>query len=531
MAPVVLPADIFPLIVRHCHPRDARSIQRLNKKIASVITTNDLVWGEARWRWGRWYWDCWEWAADKGHVDVLAWCLESDSLNEAITDGSALRSAAAKGPVGVVQLLLDKGADLHRHGRSVLGLAAGGGHADIVQLLFDKGVELRDDGVGRTGIIVCEAAKRGHLEVVRLLLEKGADMHFGGYHALQWAAGKGRLEVARLLLKKGADVHAGDDEALCLAAGNGHLEVVRLLLENGANVHAQGEEALRSAVEKGRVKVVRLLLENGVNVHACRDALRRTRVFPGYEELVSLLKAHVPLSKTYVPPQQKTKKMTTSTDQIMTLHVPPQRESKNTTTPTDQIILNVGGTSFTTTKSTLLRPPNSALAALVRFNQDIASDKSESPPVTPIHTVFLDEDPEVFKVVLTYLRHDILAMPAKGEPSLAAVEAVGEYLNLPGLVQKARDVACPTVIYKAVFSDERGGTLEFPLASPDLFERINSLNQNFRYERMSAQFSAHRLEGKPTDSVVDWCLSDFSCPGRSSTWMLMEGRKRSRGAV
>ncbi|KAJ3284448.1 hypothetical protein HK104_009960 [Borealophlyctis nickersoniae] len=44
MSPVVFPLDIFPIIAKHCHPIDARKIQRLNKGISCVITTNDLVW-------------------------------------------------------------------------------------------------------------------------------------------------------------------------------------------------------------------------------------------------------------------------------------------------------------------------------------------------------------------------------------------------------------------------------------------------------------------------------------------------------
>ncbi|KAJ3279455.1 hypothetical protein HK104_001457 [Borealophlyctis nickersoniae] len=172
---------------------------------------------------------------------------------------------------------------------------------------------------------------------------------------------------------------------------------------------------------------------------------------------------------------------------------------------TDQVILDVGGTSFTTTKSTLLRHPDSALAALVRFNQDVTPDMSESTSVTPIPKVFLDEDPEVFKVVLTYLRHDILAMPVKGEPSLAAVEAVGEYLNLPGLVQKARDAAGPTVIYKAVCSYYHG-RFEFPLATLDAFNPMKSLITVADLERMSKEVPAHQ----PADSAVDWCFRDVS---------------------
>ena len=88
------------------------------------------------------------------------------------------------------------------------------------------------------------AAERGHLGVVQLLLEAGADKDAAkadGVTALMAAALKGHLEVVRLLLEAGADknvARADGATALMGAAQNGCLEVVRLLLEAGADKNA-----------------------------------------------------------------------------------------------------------------------------------------------------------------------------------------------------------------------------------------------------------------------------------------------------
>jgi ankyrin repeat protein len=75
----------------------------------------------------------------------------------------------------------------------------------------------------------------GHEAVVQLLLEKGADVDAkdnDGGTALHKTAGSGHEAVVRLLLEKGADVDAKSNDgwtALHWAAESGHEAVVQLL--------------------------------------------------------------------------------------------------------------------------------------------------------------------------------------------------------------------------------------------------------------------------------------------------------------
>jgi len=69
--------------------------------------------------------------------------------------------------------------------------------------------------------------------MIELLLDRGANIHADGDEALRYAAKNGQLEVVELLLAQGADLHVNDDASLRLAAKDGQLAVVELLLDYG----------------------------------------------------------------------------------------------------------------------------------------------------------------------------------------------------------------------------------------------------------------------------------------------------------
>jgi len=155
------------------------------------------------------------------------------------------------------------------------------------------------------------AAARGDLGKVRELIERGADVNArdnSGGTPLHWAAGIGRLDVARLLIEHGAYVDARDNYGwtpLHVAAYWGYVEVARLLIEHGADVNARdndGRTPLHAAASSGWshcVEVVKLLLEQGADVYA-KDKegrtpmdLARKRGEDVGREIVKLLKSAV----------------------------------------------------------------------------------------------------------------------------------------------------------------------------------------------------------------------------------------------
>lgn len=94
------------------------------------------------------------------------------------------------------------------------------------------------------GSALIAAARKGSNSVLQLLLDKGTDVHHQDDAALQNAAGEGHVSTVQLLLNRGADIHANKDSALQYAALCAHTSTVELLLHRGTYVGVAKELAL-----------------------------------------------------------------------------------------------------------------------------------------------------------------------------------------------------------------------------------------------------------------------------------------------
>ncbi|KAJ7233202.1 hypothetical protein C8J57DRAFT_167956 [Mycena rebaudengoi] len=98
-------------------------------------------------------------------------------------EGAALRTAIEKGHMGVVQMLLEQGAEVNLHGEhgAVLQAASARRSMEVVRLLIEKGAVsciLQSSDDQSTGRILWPkryGVGRGHKKVAELFLSYGAD--------------------------------------------------------------------------------------------------------------------------------------------------------------------------------------------------------------------------------------------------------------------------------------------------------------------------------------------------------------------
>ena len=208
--------------------------------------------------------------------------------------GTALHLAIRNRNDKVVQLLLSRGAKLEvppfGTGIGSFNLALHKGYIDIVKMIVgaDTGQEPWLDEA------LAQASGQGAFEVVELLLDRGANVNaqvaWPGNALL--AASKSKWEetmvwstvdnapkvhagntfkTVELLLKNGAQVNARyekDGTALHAASAKGSAHIVDLLLKHGADVNAKGGPhgtALEAAKHFGHKEVVKLLQSNGAS--------------------------------------------------------------------------------------------------------------------------------------------------------------------------------------------------------------------------------------------------------------------------
>jgi ankyrin repeat protein len=164
--------------------------------------------------------------------------------------------------------------------------AAETGDTAAVTAFLDKHISAieQKNSDGYTALI--KAAREGKKTVVELLLDKGAQVDGRdkyNWSPLITAASTGRTEVVALLLEKGAEMGATAQEgwtALMWAARFEHPDTVRFLLEKGADLNAvneRGKNALMMAQwDRGGGETAELI-EQWLELRQCAELERQNK--------------------------------------------------------------------------------------------------------------------------------------------------------------------------------------------------------------------------------------------------------------
>jgi ankyrin repeat protein len=209
-------------------------------------------------------------SGNKKMIGYLLTCEHID-INHPGTDGTtALHTAAAKGDLASLSLLLAAGADPDTvdHQRSTpLISAAAYGHADVVQALLarlKKSVQLnRQDQRGCTALTY--AAVAGDAIIARLLLNHGADPRLASREnkpPLIYAIERGHPEVVLALVEYGVNPRkktASGATPLTCAVTEGHVELTKKLLSLGITFPSDWADPVAIAADSGHAAIVALL--------------------------------------------------------------------------------------------------------------------------------------------------------------------------------------------------------------------------------------------------------------------------------
>lgn len=145
-------------------------------------------------------------------------------------------------------------------------IAAWDGNIELMQLFLERGANI--DYISRIGEqAIALAAWRGHQKAVEWLIERGAslDPPDKTWGALHYAAFAGHRRIADLLIARGAKLDARAPNLstpLMMAVREGHETIVRALVEAGASTNAvsdRGENALAWALRYNRLRIAGLV--------------------------------------------------------------------------------------------------------------------------------------------------------------------------------------------------------------------------------------------------------------------------------
>lgn len=192
---------------------------------------------------------------------------------------TALHVAAQGGHIGVVDLLLENGADVmvkDDQQRTALILAIKGDHREVASALVRAGADPNTQYIDDTGVahnLLFDAIVAENEEFAKILIENGANIYYADEKKvtiLLQACHRGYVDIVTMLLAK--HLQAGDNadfiEAASMesvtpiiaASSEGHAEITAALIAAGANpstTDSDGTSALMAASARGNLEVVR----------------------------------------------------------------------------------------------------------------------------------------------------------------------------------------------------------------------------------------------------------------------------------
>ncbi|XP_074647402.1 BTB/POZ domain-containing protein KCTD5-like isoform X2 [Tubulanus polymorphus] len=163
--------------------------------------------------------------------------------------------------------------------------------------------------------------------------------------------------------------------------------------------------------------------------------------------------------------------------------------------------LNVGGTLFSTTRTTLCRDPKSFLYRLCQEESDLDTDKDEN------GAYLIDRDPTYFGPVLNYLRHGKLVV--NKDLAEEGVLEESEFYNITGLITLVkerihdRDAKLNQSHVKNVYR-------VLQCSEEELTQMVSTMSDGWRFEQLINIGSSYTYGAE--DHAEFLCVVSKECP-------------------
>uniref|UniRef100_T1J5N5 BTB domain-containing protein n=1 Tax=Strigamia maritima TaxID=126957 RepID=T1J5N5_STRMM len=145
------------------------------------------------------------------------------------------------------------------------------------------------------------------------------------------------------------------------------------------------------------------------------------------------------------------------------------------TSRNEWVRLNVGGTHFMTTRTTLCRDPKSFLFRLCQDDPDLNSDRDES------GAYLIDRDPTYFGPVLNYLRHGKLVINKDLAEEGVLEEA--EFYNITALIKLVKDKITERNVRRSSESKKHVYRV-LQCHEDELTQMVSTMSDGWRFEQL-----------------------------------------------
>ncbi|MBO9496785.1 ankyrin repeat domain-containing protein [Thalassotalea sp. G20_0] len=215
--------------------------------------------------------------------DILALIERGAKINAKTKnygEETALHIAALRGSKRIIELLVNKGADVNAktsYGWTAIRCAYKNGPiTPLIRCMVNAGLKI--DAMCDSSTMLAHAAREGCWELVEFLLDKGAkvntEINIKGT-ALHLAVLQGRPDIIKMLMNHGANInvrnHHKGKSVLHFAARLGRPEIIEQLIDHGADISARdnkGKTVLHDAARQDQPDIIEQLRNYGADINA-----------------------------------------------------------------------------------------------------------------------------------------------------------------------------------------------------------------------------------------------------------------------